>query len=112
VMFDEWINEPTPESVTLDEEKLEEKANQWMEIIDTVIENVSDDELESALETIEKVKDKLKKYRSCGLEREGEYSYENVVFKFLRRNGYIQKLFDFTNELVDKRLSLEQETNS
>jgi hypothetical protein len=112
VMFDEWINEPTPESVTLDEEKLEEKANQWMEIIDTVIENVSDDELESALETIDKVKDKLKKYRSCGLEREGEYSYENLVFKFLRRNGYIQKLFDFTNELVDKRLSLEQETNS
>jgi len=112
VMFDEWINEPTPESVTLDEDKLEDKANQWMEIIDTVIENVSDDELESALETIEKVKDKLKKYRSCGLEREGEYSYENLVFKFLRRNGYIQKLFDFTNELVDKRLSLEQETNS
>ncbi len=51
----------------------------------------------------------LKEYRNNGLEREGEYSYENLVFKFLRRNGYIQKLFDFTNELVDKRLSLEQE---
>lgn len=112
VMFDEWINEPTQESVKIDEKKLEEKAEQWMDIIDTVIENVSDDELNQALETIDKVKDKLKKYRSCGLEREGEYSYENLVFKFLRRNNYIQKLFDFTNELVDKRLSLEQEINS
>jgi predicted nucleotidyltransferase len=111
VMFDEWVNEPTQESVKIDDKKLQEKAQQWMDIIDTVIENVSDEELETALDTIDKVKDKLKKYRSCGLEREGEYSYENLVFKFLRRNEYIQKLFDFTNELVDKRLSLEQEIN-
>jgi len=111
VMFDEWINELTKESVKIDDKKLEEKAQQWMDIIDTVIDNVSDEDLDVALETIDKVKDKLKKYRSCGLEREGEYSYENLVFKFLRRNEYIQKLFDFTNELVDKRLSLEQEIN-
>jgi len=29
------------------------------------------------------------------------------VFKFLRRNGYIQKLFDFKNKLIDKNLSVE-----
>lgn len=109
VMFDEWINEPSKEEVTIDENILQEKANQWMDIIDVVIENASDEKLEDAVELIDKVKDRLKKYRSCGLEKEGEYSYENLVFKFLRRNGYIQKLFDFTNELVDKRLSLEQE---
>jgi hypothetical protein len=73
------------------------------------MDNVEDEDLDEALEQIEKIKDKLKKYRSAGLEKEGEYSYENLVFKFLRRNGYIQKLFDFTNELMDKRLSLEQE---
>ena len=111
VMFDEWINKPSKESVTIDEEVLKNKSNQWMEIIDTVIDNAEDEELDNALEIIEQVKDKLKKYRSCGLEKEGEYSYENLVFKFLRRNGYIQKLFDFTNELVDRRLSLEQEIN-
>jgi len=33
------------------------------------------------------------------------------VFKFLRRNGYIQKLFDFQNDIMDKRLSLEGEEN-
>ena len=80
-----------------------------MEKIDNVIEDVEDEDLDTALEYIDLLKDKLKEYRNNGLEREGEYSYENLVFKFLRRNGYIQKLFDFTNELVDKRLSLEQE---
>ena len=109
VLYDEWIHEPSPESVTIDENKLKEKVEQWMEIIDNIMENAEDEELDDALEMIDSVKDKLKKFRSCGLEREGEYSYENLVFKFLRRNGYIQKLFDFTNGLVDNRLSLEQE---
>jgi hypothetical protein len=111
VLYDEWINEPSPEEVTIDESKLTEKVNQWMDIIDLVIEDVqeSDEDLESIIGKIDKVKDKLKKYRSCGLEKNGEYSYENLVFKFLRRNGYIQKLFDFENEIIDKRLSLEGE---
>ena len=56
---------------------------------------------------IKKFKDKLKKYRTSGLETKGEYSIENIVFKILRRNGYIQKLFDFENNLADKKLSVE-----
>jgi hypothetical protein len=35
-------------------------------------------------------------------------SDENLVFKVLRRNGYIQKLFDFKNEFMDKSLSLKE----
>jgi hypothetical protein len=82
-----------------------------MDKIDTLIDDVEDDDLDTAIEYINLLKEKLKEYRNNGLEREGEYSYENLVFKFLRRNGYIQKLFDFTNELMDKRLSLEQENS-
>ena len=68
-----------------------------------------DDEYESAMKQIDKFKDQLKKYRSTGLEKDGEYSYENLVFKFLRRNGYIEKLFNFKNKLMDKNLSLENQ---
>jgi len=87
---------------------LKSKVESWMDLIDTTIDEVEDDELDDAMSVIDGIKEKLKKYRSIGLENEGEYSYENLTFKFLRRNGYIQKLFDFTNELMDKRLSLEQ----
>ena len=80
-----------------------------MDIIDMTIEDSDNDDFQSSIEMIEKIKDRLKDYRSAGLEREGEYSYENLVFKFLRRNGYIAKLENFKNEFVDKKLSLEQE---
>lgn len=108
VLFDEWIATPSKDEVTIDEDKLKSKVESWMDLIDTTIDEVEDDELDDALSVIDGIKEKLKKYRSIGLENEGEYSYENLTFKFLRRNGYIQKLFDFTNELMDKRLSLEQ----
>jgi hypothetical protein len=108
VLFNDWINEPSKDEVVIDTEVIKKKTESWMEKIDNLIDDVEDEDLETALEYIDLLKEKLKQYRNDGLEREGEYSYENLVFKFLRRNGYIQKLFDFTNELVDKRLSLEQ----
>jgi len=83
-----------------------------MDIIDSVIENASDEPIESAKKIIKKYKDKLKKYRTCGLEKDGEYSDENLVFKVLRRNGYIEKLFNFEDKHIDKQLSLKEQAES
>jgi hypothetical protein len=107
ILFDEWMNKPEKEDVTIDMEKLKDKSNQWMKIIDSVIENIKDEDIETAKEMISKYKAKLKKYRTCGLENEGEYSYENLVFKVLRRNGYIEKLYNFGDEFLDKKLSIK-----
>ena len=38
---------------------------------------IKDDDIDTAKEMVQKYKEKLKKYRSCGLEKEGEYSTEN-----------------------------------
>jgi len=111
VLFNEWVIEPSKEEVNINQKIIKDKVSQWEDIIDLVIDDVeeSNDDLETSLGKIKKVKDKLKKYRGCGLEKEGEYSYENLVFKYLRRNGYIQKLFDFQNNITDKRLSLSEQ---
>jgi hypothetical protein len=109
VLFDEWVHKPERENVSIDREILTKKVSNMMDKIDNLIDDVSDDELEVALKKIEKFKDKLKKYRSSGLEKDGEFSYENLVFKFLRRNQYIDKLYDFKNKLMDKKLSLENQ---
>ena len=79
-----------------------------MNIIDEVIDNIEDEDLESAKEILSKYKEKLKKYRTSGLEKNGEYSTENLVFKILRRNGYIEKLHDTSIGLLDDRLSMNQ----
>ena len=108
---DEWLKKPKKEEFKIDEKKLKSKAEQWMDIIDGVLENAEDEDIEDAIKLVKKYREKLRKYRTCGLRSEGEYSYENLVFKFLRRNGYITKLENFKNTFVDKKLSLEQENN-
>lgn len=58
------------------------------------------------IENLEKIKDQLKRYRQVGLEKSGELSIENVVYKTLRNNGYLQKLYKYVTKLEDKELSL------
>jgi hypothetical protein len=106
-MFDTWVHKPEKENVKIDKEMLLSKANSMMSKIDNAIEDSKSDNYEKAVKHIDSFKEKLKKYRSSGLEKDGEFSYENLVFKFLRRNGYIEKLFNFKNKLMDKNLSIE-----
>lgn len=109
ILNDEWIKKPKREEFKVNKKKLMSKVNQWIDIIDGVLDNASDEDVKTATDLITKYRNKLRKYRTCGLQRGGEYSYENLVFKFLRRNGYISKLENFKNKLVDKKLSMEQE---
>jgi len=99
VMNDEWVSEPEKFKSNVDKTILEKKIKNWTEKIDSAIEEEKD---------LEKIKTKLKDYRKSGLEKDGELSYENLVFKFLRRSGHIQKLFDTANKEVDKELSIER----
>lgn len=108
ILFNEWSNKPKKEKIKIDKDLIKTKSEQWMSIIDNIIKNMSDEPLDTAKKIIKKYKEKLKKYRTCGLEKQGEYSDENLVFKVLRRNGYIEKLMNFENKLIDKNYSLKE----
>tara|TARA_R100000908_G_C3754146_1_gene148477 strand:+ start:1220 stop:1963 length:744 start_codon:yes stop_codon:yes gene_type:complete len=113
VLLDEWINEPKQEEeVNIDSQKLLEKARQWMDMIDSIEDDKNRKEPEEVLDRIDRLKKKLKKYRSCGLKGDGEYSYENLTFKFLRRNDYLGKLNNIKNELIDQTLTVEGKVSS
>lgn len=112
VLNDEWLVTPKKEKVKIDKKLIKSKAQQWMNIIDGVVENIEDESIEEANKILKKYKEKLKKYRTCGLEKGGEYSDENIVFKILRRNGYIEKLYNSQNKHSDKLLSLKESTTN
>lgn len=105
VMNDEWITKPKKLENEIDKTFLEKKIKNWTEKIDKVLDS---EENKNNLKSIESLKEKLKNYRKSGLEKKGELSYENLVFKFLRRSGHIEKLFDSSNKAVDKELSVER----
>lgn len=106
VLNNKWLIEPTREMVDIDKEKILKKSDFFEKNIDVLLRKFNkdidvDDEIQDVI-------NKLKKFRKCGLDGLGEYSYENLTFKLLRRNGYIEKLYDLKTKLKDKKLSLKQ----
>jgi predicted nucleotidyltransferase len=109
VLYNDWDVKPEKEDSNIDTKILKSKINHWKSQIDTVVDNATEKDIDEAREYIKKFKEKLKKYRSSGLKKEGEYSYENLVFKYLRRSDYLEKLFNLENKLLDKELSLMEQ---
>ena len=109
ILYDMWMNEPKKSNTkNIDKELIKDRASQWMRIIDGLIDNIQDEDPDEIKSLVKKYKEKLKKFRNCGLEKGGEMSLENLVFKLLRRNGYIEKLYDTPTEIIDKKLSMKQ----
>tara|TARA_Y100000310_G_C20643334_1_gene795199 strand:- start:1009 stop:1776 length:768 start_codon:yes stop_codon:yes gene_type:complete len=106
ILFNEWVVKPQYVESEIDVNKILSKARGWMDMIDALYSRQYEQTPEETLEVIDKIKNKLKKFRNCGLEEGGEYSYENLAFKFLRRSGYIKRLFQLKNELIDNSLSM------
>ena len=107
VMNDEWINKPSKDKPQLEKKVLTDKINSWINKIENLITNIKREGLKSNEKNIERLKEKLKDYRKSGLEKEGEYSYENLVFKYLRRSKLLQNLYDTISRQTDKELSVE-----
>jgi predicted nucleotidyltransferase len=105
VMNNEWVHTPTKEVKNLDMSVLKTKIKSWTDKIDDAIEDAKS---KGTPDKLKSIKDKLKEYRQSGLDKDGEFSYENLVFKFLRRSGHIGKLFDEKTKIKDKELSIER----
>jgi hypothetical protein len=104
VLNNEWVVEPSMKKENIDTKKILEKGEFFAKRIDQLIDyhEHGKDVDKMALD----LRDKLKKFRKSGLEAGGEYSYENLTFKLLRRNGYIEKLMNLRNSISNKKLSL------
>ena len=104
LMKNEWIKRPERAEFEPDEKTIRKKAEPVMEQIDELEEQVDEDRYEPFKEKLDKVWKKVKDFRKSGLESEsGEYSTGNLVFKLLRRNGYINKVMEMKNKSYDKQ---------
>jgi len=106
VLNDSWVVKPEKTVQSIDKDIIIKKSGIFEDLIDNI--SKSFDNGDDVSDEISVVKKKLKSFRQCGLDKGGEYSYENLAFKLLRRNGYIGKLLKIQTKLTDKKLSIEQ----
>jgi predicted nucleotidyltransferase len=103
VLFSKWVDSPSKEEFSLDKKTILNKVKEFNKTINNLINM---DDSEEKIQKIKLFKDKLRKYRKSGLH-DGEMSNENLVFKYLRRSGIIQKLNNIKTKTYDTLLSVE-----
>ena len=108
VLNNEWIKKPVLDKQDFDKDNVKKKAAGLMDQIDRLQPLIDDGKYQEAEKYADKLKQKIRKMRKTGLETVGAYSVENLAFKVLRRNDYLEKLSDAKRKAYDKMLSLKE----
>lgn len=108
VQFGEWLTEPRPSVDTKpDTSSVRQKAEDFVTRIDR-IERMAQEGQGEAFEEAEKIRVRIKGMRQAGLESAGEFSVENLAFKYLRNNGHLDRLSRLRRSAYDSQLSVTQ----
>ena len=108
VKKDKWIKKPVHEDIPdYDKEALKKLTTKWQDKCDKLINDIKADKLADEKKVVKLIEEIYEKLRKKGVAK-SEYALENLAFKELRNDGYLDKLKDYRNELVSKRLSLEE----
>lgn len=100
-----WLSRPDKESFHVDKQALKSKIVGLINRIER-LERTKD--VEKRIELSTRLREKIKKMRKSGLEKGGEFSIENLAFKYLRNHDYIGKILKIKKLATDKKLSLEK----
>jgi hypothetical protein len=108
VLKDKWIQNPTKEEFTLDKNKIKTKANDFIYKLKDIKQDFDDKKFDKVIDKTKKLKAKIKQMRNAGLERGGEFSLENIVFKTLRRINFMDVINSLKNKAYDTSMSITE----
>ena len=94
VMKGKWIRKPKADLISIDDELIQQKAQPY----EYEINNISETDPE-AEKKITRLLNKLQRLRKAGLDSVGEYSIENLAFKYLRNKGLIDRIKEMLRRL-------------
>jgi hypothetical protein len=101
LMNDQWIQMPSNLNIDFTSNKvLNDKVEHYKHVIDRMIRSNASDAALKAIKT------KITAARGPAIAKGGEFSLENLVFKELRNQGYIDKIDMYVKSEQDKALSL------
>lgn len=98
IQNNKWVKEPSEPQVHVNDLAVRAKYEELEKAI----------EMTGSQDDAKELIDKIYVLRKAGLEKGGEFSVENIVFKKLRDHGLIQKLKEQVKHAFDQELSLDE----
>lgn len=100
LLDEKWIKEPKLRKIDTNSIYFKKKLFSLIKKIEFYTEHDIND-----LNKLKEFKEQLRLMRSSGLKKKGEYSMENLLYKELRNQGYIDKFDDHYNKAIDKKFN-------
>tara|TARA_R110002124_G_scaffold158075_1_gene325165 strand:+ start:1106 stop:2014 length:909 start_codon:yes stop_codon:yes gene_type:complete len=107
IQNDEWLVKPKPESVSIDYANIEKKAEDIIDRIDHIEGMMADEEGAAVLDSIDRLRAKIRNMRKTGLEGAGQFSVENLAFKVLRRSEELGRLANLKAKAYDELMTIQ-----
>ena len=108
VKNDKWILKPTREEFKINKKVIKQKAERFIDRLKDIRKDYEENNLQSVVDKVKSLKNKIKNYRTSGLEDGGEFSTENLVFKTLRRTPFMDILDSYKAKAYDKLMSVKE----
>jgi hypothetical protein len=102
VLENAWVKLPKKETPALDEKAYDKKLAEMVKKINAVISK------DASSEEIKALREEIKAMRQASLDLKSgktEFSVNNLVFKALRNQGYLEKIKDLEEEKTSEELS-------
>lgn len=111
VLNDKWILKPKHENFSIDKKLIKNKATKIINQLKDIRNDYKNKKYKLVVDKVKIVKSKIKQMRNAGLEKGGEFSLENIVFKVLRRTSFMDQLDSFKAKAYDKLMSVSETIN-
>ena len=112
VLHNKWIKKPSREEFNIDKKTIKDKALSYIHNLKDIKQDYKDKRYKEVVDKVTKLKTKIKNMRNAGLERGGELSLENIVFKVLRRTDFMDILNSFKSKAYDNLMSIDETANN
>lgn len=101
LVTNQWVQRVPLTKTQYDDRSVRAKTNYIQRQITRAIEAADD------AGDLKKIQTKLGQYRQAGLDKHGEFSTENLVYKSLRNAGFLDQIRERQVELTTQKLSLD-----
>jgi hypothetical protein len=105
---DTWIRTPKKIKLSVEKELIKRKVDKLFDKLKSIEKDYKKENYKDVITKVDALKEQIKKMRQGGLEKGGEYSVENLVFKVLRRTDFMEALDTYKNKAYDKMVSIDE----
>jgi len=101
ILKNEWIQRPEHGEYNFkNDTNLKKKVMYYVKLIDSIIKGKMDEDV------VKDLKKKFSEMRTAGITSNGEFSFENLLYKELRNRGSLEKLNKYEKSIKSQQLSL------